>query len=159
MLVRNLSLGAPAMGPRAPSRDRWWRGQRSDEDLREWLLDAQSPRHSFGFLVCIIALLFIGFGLATQFDARSRHAARGITSPVILAVFVTGYCAYLIVSEFLAAIDPIDNRLLSPIFAPCIVLATIGAERFADQAAAANWRLLRRVAVAAFSTRCSLSHL
>jgi hypothetical protein len=117
IVARNLSEG-PAFGPRPAS------SETVDGILRGLLV---SSRGVGALAVGALAALFVLHRFQVQ------HGERAYGAPLLSLVVWTGiYLAYIVVTELETGIDPINNRLLSPIFASTLVLVAVCADRLLD---------------------------
>ena len=141
VVARNLSEGTDSLGDRSSSEETV-RDVALDMTgaLSEWTLDARVPAAlRYAALAGAAVLVFAGLGVSVQ---RSRRGQRVEGTPLLpLAAFVVGYLAYMVVSELTTRIDPVNTRLLAPVFAPSVVLAAIAVQELV----ARDWRGHRRL--------------
>ncbi len=129
MLIWNSSRGS-ALGPR-PSSAETIPSLLGDfmTTLRGWVVGYRHGHEAVADIAVIAALALVGFGAATLIRTHT-HEPRSLRPLLPSGLFVAIYVGYLIASEFLTALDPVGDRLLSPIIAPVIVLATLSLESF-----------------------------
>lgn len=131
-MLRNRSIDETLMGPRYPSTDTPAQvGYRIVRTVSEWLAPVPVP----GPLLGLIGIGLLG-GLVGSIIVvwRRRGAEQPNPFPVSLlptAVFGLGYTAYLALAQLTTAFDPINSRLLSPIFIPLVVAVTVAIDRMA----------------------------
>ncbi len=117
--LRNLSLGSPALGPRSPSglslHDVTLDGLRV---VASYILPPDSPR-PLRLLAAGIGVSMVLLGVVMAIIGRSEPA-------LFLSVFVVGYVSTIAYSEVATVIQPLNERLLSPVFPVLVVLALFG---------------------------------
>jgi len=149
VVARNLAEGSPALGPRQSSAETV--GGVVDglvTTMGRWVLNADSaaaPATSLAFVTLALVVL-VGL-VAARRRAREVGDALGAPRLLPLVLFVVGYLTYLAVSELLTNIDPIDDRLLCPVFAPIVVLVVTALDPLFDRVRPGS--ALVRVAAAA----------
>lgn len=135
-MVRNHGVDGTLMGPRSPSTD----GElavayRLTKTLGTWLL----PRDSMPARVSLVigAALILAVAGTFAWSALIRRRAddnhthtrpAGLRSNIPIGTFVVIYAAYITVAQLAAAFDPINSRLMSPLYVPLVVLAAMGLE-------------------------------
>lgn len=127
--VRNFTLGEPALG------DRWPSGLSLAQVLSDWVVtlgryayptvDPSVGIHTF-FGILLVVLLVYGF-------ARALIARAEVVS--LLGAFVAIYWSSLWYSEITTTIDPINFRLLLPVFTPMLIVAAYALRDLATRAA------------------------
>lgn len=117
IVARNLTEG-PAFGQRPSSRET------IDGIVRGLVV---SSRGVGALAVGALVLLYV----LHRYQVQHGVAATG--APLLPLVVWTGtYVAYIVVTELKTGIDPINNRLLSPIFASTVVLLAACADQLLD---------------------------
>jgi hypothetical protein len=133
LVLRNRQADGTWLGPRPPSSDSLRATiTRVAVTAREWIVPDPAPvalQRSVGVAVVVIALV-----LAVRwFRDRRRGSQPPRDQPggsvLILVVFTIGYASYIVIAQVTTAISPLDNRLLSPLYVPMVVLAVIALER------------------------------
>ena len=130
IIARNLSKGT-ALGERPASIATLGGIIRELRSISSgWVTAERSLPLHLGELAVVgaIAIIALGFMIAFRKYGFRGHAP-GAAPLLPLAVFVVGYLAYIVISELQTRIDPLDNRLLSPIFAPAVILMAISVEQ------------------------------
>jgi hypothetical protein len=96
-------------------------GERSDsvETLSGVLRGLVVSSRGFGVIAFVSVVLALVLLRARGADARSGLLL------LPLVVFVSGYLVYIVISELGTRIDPINNRLMSPLFAPTVALVVV----------------------------------
>jgi hypothetical protein len=133
IIARNLSRGS-ALGPRPASTTTVGKIVRNlFSTARGWVSTGRSLPLHLGDLALVgaVAVVVLGFVIAFRKYGFKCHAP-GAAPLFPLAVYVGVYLVYIVVSELQTSIDAIDNRLLSPIFAPGAVLVAISVEQLFD---------------------------
>jgi hypothetical protein len=127
-MKRNIGLGAPPLGNRRDAAATLGTNiSRTLEELERWLTFDSIPLLLRPVaLVAAIAALVATIALLYRAQTNIRREARDILP---LALVVTVYVAYLVVTASLVAFAGIDFRFLSPVFAPSIILAAWVADR------------------------------
>jgi hypothetical protein len=122
-LIRNKWLTGTFMGPRNPSPFTW--GQNSDlavKTITGWFLPtfAQNIRFLSLSLAALILLALPALLLQRRYASLSLARAASFIKPAV--VFVGVYLAFLLISSTTTAYDPINDRLLSPVYIPLIIV-------------------------------------
>jgi 4-amino-4-deoxy-L-arabinose transferase-like glycosyltransferase len=132
VVARNVSDGSSAFGPRAPSIETL-SGVTHElvATLRGWTLGPQRIPSAIGDVALLCAAAIVVLGLLVLFRDK-RFAGRSVRSIGPLVVFLSGFLIYLVASELQTSLDPLDDRLLSPMFAPLSVLVVIAIESLVD---------------------------
>lgn len=137
-MLRNRAADGTLMGPRFPSSD----GgvvtiKRFVTTVGGWAAPDPIPRSLDGPVGLLVLLLLVA-GSALVLRSRwstpddSVPPASGAASPtgsaaslLPLVAFVVIYAGYVIAAQLATAIDPIDTRLLSPLYVPLVILGAI----------------------------------
>jgi len=130
-MLRNRTVDGTLTGPRDVSTDSVGSILESVmSTIGRWADSATSLTRSdptrFGVAVVIV---LIGVFTAAVTIAIRRHDRAFATSIIPSAVFGIGYAAYLFAAKVTTFLDPIDTRLLSPIFVPLVVVTTAALAR------------------------------
>jgi hypothetical protein len=90
---------------------------------RTWVLGGSSVAAALGWVVlaAVAGLVLLG-GASAPRDRQGEKPSRDTASLLPLVALVVGYVAYLAVSELVTNINAIDSRLLSPVYAPAVLL-------------------------------------
>lgn len=140
-MARNHGVDGTLMGPRVPSPD----GplitvQRFVAILGRWIVPSPVPVAvqalcGAAFVVAVAAaIVWIvadpgrrrAFVRGDAIDADGPHDLRPLLPLVCLVVVYSGY---LITAQLSVAFDPINSRLMSPLFVPLVVLVAVGLDR------------------------------
>jgi len=130
---RNLWVGGGLLGPRYSSQDTV--GGILDESLRT-LSTWVDPHHWFplelryAVLAGVVVLVAVACVMARSDKAR---IGRRFDGQLLLLAFVGGYCTFLVLSGWSTSIGPIDDRFLSPVFAPAVALGAISLDAVLDR--------------------------
>ena len=130
-MLRNRSVSGTLTGDRSPSEISLWQNlERSAVILGAWFVPAAEGSMLPALLLTALALLAIGWswrrdGGGWLLEASARW------SPVWLVAL--GYVAFLLLTASLTGLDPIDDRLWSPVVVPLMLLVVWLLERL--------WRL------------------
>jgi len=132
IVARNATHGS-LTGQRIPSTETLHGAFDSTEYfLVGWLLADHHPARALGtVLVAVVIVATIG-GVALRIHAL------GVGSPPAralwpLVIFVAGYAIYIFATEFATSIDPPDDRIFSPIFAPAAILIMVAVDAGLDR--------------------------
>lgn len=120
--VRNLHLGSDPLGPRAPS------GLTVSSVVTDTLSVLGSylvPFDSSSTVRMWCGIVAVGLVALGGVVACRRRSMPG----VYLGIFICGYLATLIYSEFATVIQPVNERLLAPVLPAMVVLAILGLSR------------------------------
>jgi hypothetical protein len=99
--------------------------------LRGWVVGTTHDQVILADLAAVAVVVAVMAGAAMR--SRSHPQRSWTTDPIAaIAAFVVIYVVYVIASELTTTIDPVGDRLMSPIIAPCIILAAISLESFVD---------------------------
>jgi hypothetical protein len=136
-LLRNRATDGTAMGPRAPSADGpATHSYRIMEAVGRWFWIAPGPVSATfatilgGLLIASLILAFWYFRTTGSPADRTTGSPADRQYPLLpLVAFCLGYVAYLTVAASSTKFNPLDHRLLSPIYVPLIVLAAIALDR------------------------------
>jgi hypothetical protein len=132
-IVRNHFVDGTYLGDRTPSADGpTFVARRVASVLGEWVIPGGVGPSLDVVAGATMAVVIIG-GVAWYLMARTRRVAvrtfsSGTSLTPILA-FTGSYVAYLALAQLATALDPIDLRLMSPVYIPLIVLGTVALER------------------------------
>jgi hypothetical protein len=96
--------------------------------VRGWAVAGASLPAAFATVALLMVISLVLFGAV-----RARPAKTSKCLPLL--VFVGGYIVFLVASEVATKIDPISTRLLSPIYAPTLVLVAVALEALAQTSA------------------------
>ena len=142
VVVRNLLAGSSLFGPRASGIETLGGVVRSlGLTARDWVLAGSGVTTGLGWVVLGAAALLMTLGWVTSRDTgRSSPPVAASLLPV--AALVVGYVAYLVVSELVTNINAIDSRLLSPVYAPAVVLFVVAVDRLLASGVAGRRRWL-----------------
>jgi hypothetical protein len=124
VVARNLSDGAGVLGDRGTS-DETLGGVAQDmmRTFHEWALRSESSLLGYVALAGAGVVMTFGLGIAVR---RRTRGHRGEGAPLLpLVTYVVVYLGYITASELSTSLDRVASRLLSPIFAPSIVLGAI----------------------------------
>ena len=124
MISRNLVDGSSVFGPRASGIETVGGVVHGlAVTARTWVLGGSSVAAALGWvvLVAVAALVLLGVAAAPR-DREGAAPLPDTASLLPLVALVVGYVAYLAVSELVTNINAIDSRLLSPVYAPTVVL-------------------------------------
>lgn len=122
LLVQNMNSAGSAMGPRYPSSDASaTNALRTLITVGQWILPGGIAPYVSAALGGI-AILGAGTVL---WHTRTKLPTATRPSVMPLVVVTAGYAFTLVAAASSRAFDIIDNRLLSPIYVPCIVLGAI----------------------------------
>ena len=124
-LLENVSTAGSAMGPRYPSSDApATNALRTLSTVGQWILPGGIAPYLSAALGGIAIL-----GTGTSLWRIRTPVSAPTPSVMPLVVLIAGYAGALVVAASSRAFDVIDNRLLSPIYVPCIVLGAIVVNR------------------------------
>lgn len=143
-LLRNRSVDGTLMGPRSPSPDSV--GVALDRVMQTfgYWLRPEVPGGTDYVAAGIIALILLGSCAAVAgwwtWRRRPDPASAGEVSLAALVAVVACYIGYLVFAQVTTAFDPINTRLLSPVYVPLVVVITVGVDRAASLL---GWRPLR----------------
>jgi hypothetical protein len=144
VVARNLSEGAGALGNRQPSDETLGEvAQDTIHTFGEWALRSEFPRLGYVALASAGVVMTIGLGIAARQGIRGRRTEGAPILPLV--TFVIAYLVYITVSELTTSIDRIGSRLLSPIFAPSVVIGAIALQEVLGANRSDRHRLLRWV--------------
>lgn len=123
-MVRNHSVDGSLLGPRSPSIF----GVPSvvhQYILATGKLLLPGP-HAFEEVEFGVAVVFFSLALGAMYRSRSGTTSRinFLGSWCVLLLLSVFYLAYLFAAELATSIDPIDSRLLVPIYVPGVILLT-----------------------------------
>jgi hypothetical protein len=127
--VRNLSIGSGFFGPRFSSVETVRSVERDlSSTIRDWLQAGSvvDPRLGYVLLFGSFTLLVLGGVARSRSSDKTNDIRRA--SLVTLVSCTSIYLLFLVMSALVTNLDPIDNRLLAPIFAPSLVLVGIAIE-------------------------------
>src|SRR3984893_6097783 len=142
VVARNLSEGAGALGNRQPSDETLGEvAQDTIHTFGEWALRSEFPRLGYVALASAGVIMTIGLGIAARQGIRGRSTEGAPLLPLV--TFVIAYLVYITVSELTTSIDRIGSRLLSPIFAPSVVIGAIALQEVLGANRSDRHRLLR----------------
>lgn len=134
LMARNYRVDGTFMGPRPPSSDSPGEVARGFSlVIGKWVTPSPTPER-LQTVVGVVALI----AAATMAVYLVRRRGTGLTdrgtgaSFVPLACFLGVYSIYLFASELSTAINPIDNRLMSPLYVPLVVAGAMALDRLAD---------------------------
>ncbi len=142
----NLRYGT-VVGPRsAPTETLPILGREIAATLRGWVVGTTHDRVLVADLAVLVAIIALAYAAGR---ARADRARAGATRRRLfpMASVVVIYVGYLIAGEFATTIDPVGDRLLSPVIAPIVVLSACALESFVDHPA----RVRRAVRVTVLS--------
>lgn len=140
-MARNLAVHGTLLGSRSPSPDDLVTTvQRFVAILGRWIVPSPVPvviqAVCGAAFVVAVAAAFVwivanpvrrrAFGQGGATDADDTRDLRSLL-PLVCIVVV--YSGYIIAAQLTAAFDPINSRLLSPLFVPLVVLVAVGLER------------------------------
>jgi hypothetical protein len=117
--LRNANLGSPPLGERSPS---GLTALRVISDTLQVFGSYILPSQPGGVVQIVSGVIVVGLIALGGVAASRRRSSAGL----FLFVFVCGYVATIIYSEFEAVIQPVSERLLSPVFPPIVILAIMG---------------------------------
>lgn len=154
IVARNISEEAGPLGYRRPS-DETLGGVAQDmiRTFDEWALSSESSVFSSIALAGAGVVMAVGLGIAAQRRIRGDRTEGAPLFPI--AAFVVAYLGYLTASELATSLDRVGSRLLSPVFAPSVVLGAIALH----EVLGADWvdrHRLRRWATAGLSATLAL---
>jgi hypothetical protein len=143
VISRNLADGSAVFGPRASSIETLGGVAHSLlVTVRSWTLAGEDVSSALGWVVLVGAVAVVALGVAAAWPDDRRPAAPGAISLVPLVALVGGYVAYLVVSELVTNINAIDTRLLSPVYAPAVVLFLLAVDPLVAGSGRGNQRWL-----------------
>lgn len=116
-MVRNVSLGLPALGLRGASgREPVDVLVRSARTLASWFLPWRVAEHPLGAGIFVAALVAGSIWWRRDRAEHERSAAAGIAA---LTVFL--YVAFVVAASILGGADPPDHRIMAPVVVPAMV--------------------------------------
>jgi hypothetical protein len=130
-MIRNFAISGTLFGPRLPSDHTIPQSiEFTSNVLLSWFVPAAIIAHRSLLLVSSLVIGFL-MGLVWKGDfARWRTLFVQLAS---ILLFIVIYTAVLIASSSTAAIDPIDDRYLSPIFVPLSIFLFVLVEQLAER--------------------------
>jgi 4-amino-4-deoxy-L-arabinose transferase-like glycosyltransferase len=119
VILRNLRTDGTVFGERVKSID-------SPRDavhnvvgtLKTWV-DIMTPG-SFRLAVALLLVLLALGAVVTAFEFRRRD--RQQQAVVVVVLFTAVFLTYMIISQVQTALDPLNTRLLSPIYVPLVII-------------------------------------
>ncbi len=149
------------VGPRAPSAETFTGFAREGAaTLRGWVVGTTHDQVVLADVVVVVVVVAI---LVAAARARSDRPSTGIVDSrrFPLTAIVGIYVGYLVLSEFATAIDPVGDRLLSPVIGPIVVLVACALESYVDHPArlprAGRLAILGAVVVVWFAGSASIT--
>lgn len=131
MLFRNYSISGSLFGRRGSTKNSILSNiDLSVEKIISWFLPESTVDSGLFFF---IAILFFGFIMYRHFISKSKpaHVLEQLKNRVaILIIFILVYLSAVIIVSSFRSIDPIDDRLLSPVYIPLILLFCISTYNF-----------------------------
>lgn len=132
-MARNLAVDGSLMGYRPPSADGLLFTLRQfNSTLGSWVLPEPIPE-SLTWIAGVVVAVTLGVTVAwvlVKQDVGERSGAQdSIGALVPLAVFVVADSIYLISAQMTTVIDALDNRLMSPLYVPMVVLVAVAIDR------------------------------
>lgn len=140
-MARNYIVDGTLLGPRTPSPDSLLTTlQRFVAILGRWIVPSPAPvvvqAVCGAAFVVAVAAAFVWIvadpgrrRVFVQGDAISADDTRDLRPLLPLACLVVFYSGYLIAAQLNVAFDPINSRLMSPLFVPLVVLVAVGLDR------------------------------
>jgi hypothetical protein len=157
-MVRNRVADGTWLGPRRESPDDIEQVARNiGETVVGWFQPVgEVPVFSAGGpLVLLVGLCGCALLVSAHRRAARSAASRAVfeagTGPLVTFTFV--YVGYLAAAQLATAIDPINSRLMSPVYVPLVVLGAVAADelvglvRGLDRGRALGWTLVATAAV------------
>jgi len=112
-------------GQRLPSTESASAAWRSSEHfLSGWLFAAQHPDRLLGSVAVIAAIALTVWGVVVRIRSQGMGSRTTRAMVPLLAMLVI-YPAYIAITEFQTAIDPPDDRIFSPVFAPAALAVMV----------------------------------
>jgi hypothetical protein len=135
VLARNRVHGSWT-GQRLPSTESAGAAWRSAEHfLSGWVFAGHHPDRLLGSGSIVIICALVAWGVVARIRANGV-GSRATSAMVPLVAIVVVYPAYIAITEFQTAIDPPDDRIFSPVFAPAALVVMIAIDT--------GWGWLRR---------------
>lgn len=136
-MARNRSVDGAPLGPRYASADTPLESiERVFRTIGSWFAPGRVPGPVLGLLG---ATLVVGIPLAAAWF-KVTNTTSGVPSAgstlLPTTIFAAAYVSYVVAAQLLTAIDPINTRLLAPVFVPLVVLATTAADYLVEGAGA-----------------------
>ncbi len=129
-MAHNVSEGDGLLGPRPPTDATLPENVKfTARTATEWFLPDRLPL-ALRSLLAVLAILALVVVVVRRI--RSPDVAEQLRAIEPLVAFVVLFLGVLIVSASITSVDPIDERLLAPIFAPLIITAMWGVERIRE---------------------------
>ena len=129
-LIRNYAISSSLFGPRGPSV--FTLSQNLTylfTTLLSWYIPRRiAERHSILMIVIAGLCLWVSLRLRSVWQGTKERLQP--ISPLLL--FTSIYTAFLVISSTTTAYDPIDDRLLSPIYVPLTLIWLVLAQAFVD---------------------------
>jgi hypothetical protein len=126
VVSRNLVAGSSVFGPRASGIETLGGVVHSlAVTARTWVLGGSTVAAVLGWVVLVAVVSLVLLGVAASRGRAPASPSRDTASLLPLVALVVGYVAYLAVSELVTNINAIDSRLLSPVYAPAVVLFAV----------------------------------
>jgi hypothetical protein len=155
-MLRNRAIDGTLTGSRSPSVDGpAINAYRSAETVGRWFWLVPGPTATA--LAAAVGGLLLASLVAALWRLRTPESKTDGSSLVPVAVFTFGYAAYLIVAASLTAFNPIDFRLLSPIYAPLVILAAVALDRLWERLSPPKRTILAAVLVSAIALQALAS--
>ena len=128
LLLWNRWRTGAAFGPRwRPHEPFWHHAADGLGAMGQWLLPSNSARAlTIGFGVLLLGV--VGWALVSSWRAPPS-AAIGVAP--VLAVFAACYFAYMVYARTTSGFDPLNSRLMLPIFVPALLLVLLGIDQLA----------------------------
>ena len=128
--ARNYLLSATLTGERASSRVPLIQSMRlAVKIVTTWLLPASLPLILRIALAGSLFILLIGALVLALRSHRGSLITASLRSSSPLGLFVGVYTAFLLLSVTVTALSPIDNRYLSPIYVPLVLISLFAMSR------------------------------
>jgi hypothetical protein len=127
-MARNHAADGTIMGPRPASLETF-AGVRTRfiDVLQVWAWPEVTTRWAFG--LAMVAGLVAAVALVRRTESRLAFADSSRSSVLPMVIVAAFYISYLVYGELTTAVDPIDRRLMSPLFVPAVIGVALVAER------------------------------
>lgn len=130
-MTRNVVLGADPIGTREQStRSAMTNTSDAIDTASKFLAPERVP--SPWRVLALIALMAVAGRVIWIVTARSATSPTSVPALLPVVGFLVVYCAFVITSASISAVDPVDDRLLSPLVVPFVVLIAWTADHLPD---------------------------
>jgi hypothetical protein len=143
--ARNMLLSSTFTGERVSSRVPFTHSVHLAANIiTKWLLPASLPLALRIGLVGILLTLLLGAVVITLYSHNRGLVSTNFRQITPMGLFVGIYTAFLLLSVTLTALSPVDNRYLSPIYVPLVLISIFGISKLHLIAPQASRQLLLR---------------